>query len=108
MLSQHDNTYIVMFVEDIGATCATNQQCIRVVLACHGGPMCMCESKFKCAIYILIYSQVGLAVGDTKVIRDQIEFQRLSLKVCKSIHVLLCLCLYIMQYINFHNIYIRV
>ena len=58
--------------------------------------------------YILFCSQVGLAVGDTKVIRDQIEFQRLSLKVCKSIHVLLCLCLYIMQYINFRNIYIRV
>ena len=51
---------------------------------------------------------MGLAVGDTKVIRDQIEFQRLSLKVCRSIHALFCLCLYTMQYINFYNIYIRV
>ena len=60
MLSQHDSTYIVMFVENIGATRVTNPQCIRVVLACHSGPMCMCESKFKCAIFFFVHRWVWL------------------------------------------------
>ena len=50
--------------------------------------------------YILFCSQVGLAVGDTKVIRDQIELQRLSLKVCIGPFMFYFVCVHIIIFIS--------
>ena len=58
MLSQHDSTYLVMYVEDIGATCATNQQLYIQGLGLE--PMCMYESNFKCAIFFFVHRWVWL------------------------------------------------
>ena len=43
-----------------------------------------------------LWSQVGLAVDDTKAIQDQAQLKRLSLQVCQYACVrVFCVCLYV-------------